>query len=55
MMGDFARMTTPELIDMLHGYSLGLKGSGNIAGGRLCEIAANRLKELEEKLNGISD
>lgn len=54
MMGDFAGMTTAELIDMLLGYSLGLKESGNIAGGLLCGVAADRLMELEEKLNGIS-
>lgn len=45
-------LTTEELIDLLRGYSLGLKWSGNIAGGQIVGIAADR---LEEMLRGISD
>jgi hypothetical protein len=57
-MSDFdhpERITTKELVEMIRGYSIGLRASGNIAGSLIVRIAADRLEELEEKLHGISD
>lgn len=57
-MSDFEhpeRMSTKVLVDILQGYSIGLRASGDIAGSSIVKIAADRLAELEEKLHGISD
>ena len=51
-MSDFdhpERITTKELIEMLRGYAVGLRGSGNIAGSLVVGIAADRLEELNGK------